>query len=469
MVDYPFRQWLPDLPDLNNPGLVQAEGVWRSPSGYQPFSAPVSVDVTDDDWVEPSSSFLARGAHFHPGGTISADLPFTLMAGVGSLHMVSYTSSTYAVLDTQVAGSASGVWAFADYEKYAIACTPFGSYIADRDGGDTIQSYSQIGSARAVGRVGSFLLASDATGPGFRWSAFNNIFDFTPSQRTQSGEAILNTPELGYISAILGGRTPLIFQERGVTRISYVGAPVVWQTQLISSEFGVPSQGCVAQVDNLVYFVNANGVFVTNGAQITDVGYRRVSQWLQDNVTGTLANTMSAIDQKRGLIIWSFPGGTTAPDGSDYHLVYNYREDAFSVLTLSVGGLALMSADLGSDPPRLVAYTPSSGATGIAAFTGDALEAKLTTGHISNSGARISASSAEAHYSGSGATIALSGKDRFGAASDFGSYATPDTSTGYASVRAEGRALAASVKFASGADWDDFTGLTIDIGNGGKR
>ena len=104
-----------------------------------------------------------------------------------------------------------------------------------------------------------------------------------------------------------------------------------------------------------------------------------------------------------------------------------------------------------------------------APLMGDALEATLTTGHITSPGERVSASSVEVHYSGSGATVALSGKDRYGAASDFGSYATPDATTGFASVRAAGRALAASVKIPSGSTWDDLSGLTVNLNTRGQR
>ena len=59
-----FGEWLPDLPDLDNPGLTEANNVIPSDGGYKPFrpltslSDPVPATSSGEPQTFPGSAFM---------------------------------------------------------------------------------------------------------------------------------------------------------------------------------------------------------------------------------------------------------------------------------------------------------------------------------------------------------------------------------------------------------------------------
>ncbi|BCV04958.1 MAG: hypothetical protein CM15mV95_300 [Caudoviricetes sp.] len=70
-----------------------------------------------------------------------------------------------------------------------------------------------------------------------KWSGINDSSTWTPSQATQSGfQDIVGSH--GNIQAIVGGECCVIFMEKAIYRMSYVGVPLVFQFDKIADNLG---------------------------------------------------------------------------------------------------------------------------------------------------------------------------------------------------------------------------------------
>ena len=475
-IDFPFRQWLPDLPDLNNPGLVEAKNVYRRNGAYHPINAVSfpggarSVDLgvsATSNGVVSSMSAAESGVEFYTFAVTNGS-SVTLLANQQGVATVNSTSvATNSGAHCNFVNYDGDVYFFARDSK---------QYKSVRGGAFTQVSTATMFNPAAAAKVGRFIMTGFRFG--LKWSAFNDPEDWAISQRTRAGEATVNNPELGFITGITGGRVNFLFQEYGVSRVEFVGSPSVWRFTVVSNRVGAV-QGSPIEVAGVTYFLGSSSadgdslggsgrlsVYKTNGSQVAEV--EGVSDWLNDNFsTGTnFLNVRNAVfDRDRDLIIWA--SGTGA--ATHKFLCMNVKTEEFSYFEAAHRAIVPGPFHTGQNAGEIVVVAENSGNLHYAPLAGDALEATLTTGHIASPGERVMVCGAEAHYSGSGATFAVSGKDRYGASSDFGTYKAADSLTGKASVRADGRAAALSIKIPSGETWGDLTGATIETDARGKR
>jgi hypothetical protein len=69
------------------------------------------------------------------------------------------------------------------------------------------------------------------------WSAINNSADWAVSASTQSDIQDLQG-DGGWVQKVVGGEYGLVFQERAVWKMTYIGSPVIFQFDLIERSRG---------------------------------------------------------------------------------------------------------------------------------------------------------------------------------------------------------------------------------------
>jgi hypothetical protein len=332
-----FKDWLPDLPDLNNPGLTQAQNVIPVSGSYTSY-APLSTTLNaltsnvrnamrasdvSGDWLYVGISNASAGALYRGSGS------------AGSWSLVSISTFT-----------PTGTWDMVQYGGEVIATN--GTDLPVYQSLGSASNFATLGSsagtapaARKIGVIGQFIVLGNmpltSTAYTVRWSGIDDPHSYpTPNSATaiamQSGEQELPA-EFGAVTAITGGdQFGLIFQAGGITRMTYIGGGAVFQFDSIDKGNGCSFLNGVVKVGALVYFVSAKGFFVTDGVQVMPIGSAKVNEYFLSRVDFSLAtNVVAGVDWRRKLILWTFPATGDSGNPSSA-LAYHYEEKRWSLL-----------------------------------------------------------------------------------------------------------------------------------------
>lgn len=128
------------------------------------------------------------------------------------------------------------------------------------------------------GGVGAYGGAATTDGYYIRWCAIGDPTDWpqpaTDDARSkQAGEQSFPT-EYGWITAMAGNDFyGYVFQEKAITKMTYVGGDVVFAFDTFEENRGCIAQGRIAQIDDKVFFQSDRGYHVLENDQIADIGH----------------------------------------------------------------------------------------------------------------------------------------------------------------------------------------------------
>lgn len=325
IAEFQFGQWLPDQPDLANPGLIAAHNVMPIGTGYDPIAGAVSTGA--------SVGGAATGAVriIRPDGSqmLVIGTATDIVTVVGGLPQASGLG-----LVTQ------GPWVFIPFGRmiWAFAKGVAPHYLADIQTDRLFAPHPGVAPVAAcAGRVGDFIVAGnmvdiDATVDPYRirWSRFNDpAGDWGDDIALQSG-AVVMPLEFGQVVAISGGESGLVLQRYGVHRLDYTGGATVFAKREISSGRGCASQKSVVQVAGTTYFMSDDGFFRSDGSNLQPISSQRVFSWFLDSAKGAeIEQVHGAVDWRSRCIIWSY-SGKYDPPGYHRQLIYSWEADRWS-------------------------------------------------------------------------------------------------------------------------------------------
>ena len=321
----PFGEWLPDLPEYENPGALIATNVipqlqsYRGLNDLSSFTNALANVCLGTFWAQ-----AADGTVFNFAGDINS--LYELSGGTTWLD-VSGASAPYTALN----------WDFTKFGERVIA-TNVADPMQKFDMGTDATFFDLAGSppqAARIATVRDFIVVGDISslGPNFiAWSGFNNseIWDLTGDLSTQT-----DSQELfgrgGNVQRIVPGEYGIIFQENSIWRMDYVGPPVVFQLDEVERKRGTPSPNSVVWVGGLVYFYGWDGFYVFDGQRSQEISANRVSNFIgQDADTDALDSMRGAVDRRNRLIIWGYRTSTSATVNNRL-IIYNWGADKWSL------------------------------------------------------------------------------------------------------------------------------------------
>lgn len=328
----PFGEWTPDLPDIATPGLTVAKNVIPQDASYRPLK---ELGVAGD-------ALTARCQ----GAFAGSDSASTVVIYAGDASKL-YQRNASAWDDVSAVGgyatSSQGYWRFAQYNDKVLA-TNFQDEVQIATVGATdFADVTGAPKAKQVGVIRNFVFLGDTTDATFghvpyavQWSAIDDPTDwpipFTDDAASkQSSRENLNAA-YGPVQYIADGESfGLVFQERAITRFTYVGGAVVFQVQPYERSRGAYAPQSCVQIGNITYFLALDGFYATDGYQVTPIGDKKVNTWfLRDVDLSFVERITAAADAEKGVIVWSYCGSGGALGVPNRVIIYNFRENRWS-------------------------------------------------------------------------------------------------------------------------------------------
>lgn len=478
-----FGHWLPDLPDFENPGATVANGVYPALNSYKPIGAlnALSSDALDSRCLG-AKSFKSSEGH---SVTVAGD----------SSKLYRYIASSLTDV-SRAAGYTTG-----DEQRWHFST--FGDNIVATNGLDPIQRatftslnafddlHEDAPTAKYMAVVRDFLMLFYVDGQGLRtqWSEINNIEGWTVGDNQSDYQDL---PDGGPITAGFGGEYGLVFQENKITRITYVGSPVIFQFDAIELNHGCIEPNSAVQYGRFVFYLSHNGFYMCDGTQAIPIGDQKVDKTFFADLDATYSfNMTTAIDPVNKLVIWAYPGSGHSNGLPNKLIIYNWATQMWSDADMNVNYLmsfltedmTLEQIDAVESDLDALAYSLDSsrwkgGVLGLAAFgtthylsdfTGNNLAATLeTTEAEPTPGTRTRVRFTRPIVDGT-SNIQIGHRAALASTKTWDTAATVN-SRGRCATRVYDRYLTARVNIASGVTWTHAQGVDFGqvSGGGGK-
>lgn len=441
-----FKEWMPDQADLGNPGLIRAENVLPLDSGYGPF---LPLDTALGTITQNS----VVGAFAVNGSTKGSYYVYAL----GNLNYYEGGSGGLSFATRGSATASSNYERFAQYEDLVIAVgsghEPKRHTIGSVSGFTTLATSGFAPEASAIGVVNQFVVLGDLVGTAgttaysntLAWSSIDQPTNWpTPGSSTaiasQSGEQVMPL-DLGAIQAIHGGdQRGVILQHKGVSRMTYVGPPAVFQFDLLDNTQGSHFPLGSVQVGQVVYFISARGFCRTDGVSVENIGAGVVDQFFWSTYSNSTF-VSAGYCPVNGLVYFSYP--TTATAVCDALLIFNPRTNRWTYARQTLQRLVTPAQGYGALPRKIMGYATAGSANEFGIFAATAGSAVLETGDTQfNEGGRALVDGIKPHVESSGTAPSMG--VRIGVRNDLGTTPTYTTTanahsrTGYANFRSAG-------------------------------
>ena len=470
-----FGEWLPDQPSVTG-ALVKANNVFSKAIGYG--AIPSAVDYSEDASEDLNNVVAGR----NPDGTTA------IFAGsTTNLYKLDATDLTLDdVSGATYATPAGQRWRF----------TQFGHRLIAANGNARIQGWllgtstawadlaADAPRARYVTVVRDFVVSGYNSDSGFsyrvQWAALNDETNWTPSATTQAD--FQDIPDGGSVVGVTGGEFGLIFMDRSIHRMSYVGSPLVFQFDNIARNLGCYEANSIIQYQGVSFFLSDDGFYACDGQNIIPIGNEKVNRFFYSDVDEVfLSNMSAAIDPFRNLVIWSYAskgqGGNV-----DKLLIYNFETKKWSSGTTDVDrvadastpsvtleGLDAFSTSIDALPTSLDSRQWVGGKmmfagvrnAKIVTFTGVNSTATIQTGDLSAENRKTAVTLVQPIVDNGSASVAISSRNLLSESVTFGTASAAD-SENRVSIRSMGRYH--QLEFTpTGDNWQTAIGADVEL------
>jgi hypothetical protein len=469
-------EWMPDQSGITGV-LTDAKNVVSQAVGYGPFPSAVAFSGTAAE--ELVTLYAAKNPDSTTQLFTSGATKIYTVDGVGALTQVK-TGMTTGITDK-------------------VRFTQFGKTVITTNNADVLQAWTlgtstsfanlsaSAPKAKFITVVRDFVVCAntlETTQQQYRvrWSAINDETDWTENVNTQSDYQ--DIPDGGQIVGIRGGEFGLVFLERSISRMSYVGTPFIFQFDNISRNKGCMVAGSIAQYQGITFFLSDDGFYLCDGQTVQPIGSEKVDRFFIDDASESDYGSMSAaVDPIRKLVIWNYVDTsgnrkliiynfatkkwTYADAGTDYLSEASTASVTLEQLDSISGSIDALTTSLDS---RLYVggkyFLGGTLSTKVYTYTGQPLTGIISTGDIDLGGPSV-VTLARPQVDNGSATIAVASRKLLSEQVNYGTAVAAD-SENRVSLRSAGRYHRLQL-VPTGADWINAVAIDVDVAGQGVR
>ena len=324
----PFAEWLPDQPDLNNPGATVAKNVLPHAMGYVPIPSP-EVYSTTAITARCRGGFTARD---------KSGVSYTYAGDATTLSKLLNNGWSDATRsgDAYACGTTDN-WEFVQWGETILATNFFDEVQAITLGGTLFADLAgSPPNAKHITVARNFVILGNVNNGGTLipnrvwWSGVADSTTWAQSAVTQADYEDIK--EGGDIQRLFGGEYAVVFHSRSIYRMNYVGSPVIWQFDEVGHDTGLLAPGMAAQEGEVIYFLSPRGFFALNGGtQLRPIGSNKVDRFvLEDIDTGKLDHCSTVVDSESHRVYFSYPGRGNTAGLANRMVIYDPTLDRWS-------------------------------------------------------------------------------------------------------------------------------------------
>lgn len=324
-VPIPFGPWEPDRAAFQSNALTDALNVVPVSGGYGP-----TYDFQNLEGVSLPTPILGAEVLSNTSeGTF-------IYAGSGDELFLSENGAAFTSIYS-APGPVSDFtrWQFARFVGKAIAVNPEVAPV----GGDLGDAMTPLGGspppAKAVGVVGDFLVLGDLDDgidglrPNrVRWSGFRNPNAWGTDVATQADFNDM-PDEGGVVQAIIGREFGTVFQRYSISRMTYVGPPLVFRFDVVEKKRGAVAPGSVIDAGLIAAYIADDGFFLWDGTSSTPIGDKRVNEYFRNRIyPNSEYRLCGAFDPLATTVSWAYATDDTGV--LNERLIYNLNENRWT-------------------------------------------------------------------------------------------------------------------------------------------
>lgn len=325
-----FGEWLPDLPPIGLQGSTTVTNVLPDAQSYRPMP-------TLNLFATPLAGACIGGVF----ATDAANNNYNYAGDASVLYAL--TQNSFSVATRLVGGNyttqLNDFWEFAPWGNTVIGVNGFTDLPQVISlGGANFANLSIGVKAKHIAVMRDFVVlgnVSDSAAQVYRvrWSAINNPTDFVPAAATLSDYQDLPS-EGGQVQRIVGGEYGVVFQQRAIWRMTFVGSPLIFQFDRVHAKIGAYATQAVASYQNLVFFLSEDGFYTFDGSSLDPIGRGKIDQFFSADLNQNYyQHIVAALDPINKLVMWAYPSGNSMGGNPDKLLVYSWAYKRWTLIT----------------------------------------------------------------------------------------------------------------------------------------
>jgi hypothetical protein len=316
-------------------------------------------NVSKTSQVVTITTSAAHGYSIGDSVTVAATST-TAVNGTFTITGITSTTFTYAQSGSNIGSTVDTgtvTFSYVTPQNQRWRFTQFGNVIIAANGGNRLQGFnintsstfqdlaSDAPQSRYVTVIRDFVVSgyvnSSTVYPNrVQWSALGDESNWANSATTQAD--FQDIPDGGSVVGITGGEFGLVFLERSIHRMSYVGSPLVFQFDNISRNLGCYEANSIVQYGGTSFFLSDDGFYACDGQQIIPIGNEKVNRYFFDNADqGLLYKMSAAVEPAKKLVVWAYASNDSS--SVDKLLIYNYQTNKWTSGTTNVNYVATSS------------------------------------------------------------------------------------------------------------------------------